>query len=282
MDGIADLTKKIVDRTKKFNDEDIPAQPTNVISPSDGKPMMETWRSYRSQDDKYVVYKIIGQRKISLPEVAELLEKKKIGPLDGFRSKKGRPFSAMLRIDEENKVKFLFDSSPFGEAAEGGAPIDLTQFPVVGQCPVDGAPVHETPSGYVCANYGRGEDAKCKFRVSRVLLGATIVPEQFKKLIEFKKTDLIKGFKSKRTGRFFEAFLVLKDKGQLGFEFNPRKPKGEGKGKGGKAKTGEEAAAATPASAAAEEPKAEASAPAPKAKTAKKKGQTPPPVVTVS
>jgi len=282
MDGIGTLTKKIVDRTKKFNDEDVPTKPTNIISFTDGKTMVETWRAYRSQDDKIAVYKIIGQRKIQPAEVAELLEKKKIGPLDGFRSKKGRPFSAMLRIDEENKVKFMFDNSPFGENGENGQPVDLTQFAVVGKCPVDGAPVRETPSGYVCENYGRGEGAKCTFRLSRTLLGATIPRDQFQKLIELKKTDLIKGFKSKRTGRFFEAFLILKDKGQLGFEFKPRAPKAEGKGKGKKksampTKTQAEEAAPGPMAVV---PHVKGNTPAP-LPPARKKGNTPPPLVPV-
>ncbi len=281
MDGIADLTKKIVDRTKKFNDADVPTKPTNIISFTDGKPLIETWRAYRSQDEKIAVYKIIGQRKITPAEVTELLEKKKIGPLDGFRSKKGRPFSAMLRLDEENKVKFLFENSGFGETGENGQPIDLTQFPVVAKCPVDGAPVHETPSGYVCANFSRGEGSKCTFRLSRTLLGATVTRDQFEKLITLKKTDLIKGFKSKRTGRFFEAFLILKDKGQIGFEFLPRKPKGEGKGKkkgAGSAETKTETAAPIPESG---EPKAKGSTPLPRPIVARKKGSTPPPLVPV-
>ncbi len=275
MDGIAKLTEKVVDRAKKFNDEDAPVTTTNIISPSDGKPLLENWRAYRSQDEKYTIYKIIGQRRIQPAEVAELLEKKKIGPIDGFRSKKGKPFSAMLRIDEENKVKFLFENSPFGENSDG-QPIDLSQFPIVGKCPVDGADVHETPSGYVCANYGRGEGAKCTFRLSRTLLGATIQRDQFEKLIQNKKTDLIKGFKSKRTGRFFEAFLILKDKGQIGFEFLPRKPKGEGKG--GKGKKSGKTAAPMPDGV---EVPATSEAPVLPPPTGKK-GNTPPPVVPVA
>ncbi len=243
MDGITDLTKKIVDRTKKFDEDKVAAQATDIINPGDNLPMMETWRAYRSQDTKTVIYKIVGNRKLAPAEVRELLEKRKIGPLDGFRSKKGRPFSAMLKLDEENKVKFVFENSGFGEG-ENGAPVDLSQFPVIAKCPVDGAPVHETPSGYVCENYGRGEGAKCTFRLSRTLLNATLPREQFQKLIDVRKTDLIKGFKSKRTGRFFDAFLVLKDEGKIGFEFPPRAPKGA-KGKGRK-KAGDAASDGTP------------------------------------
>jgi DNA topoisomerase-3 len=132
----------------------------------------------------------------------------------------------------------VFENSN-ADGSDSSVPADLSQFPVIGVCPIDGAPVHETPSGYVCANFSRGPEAKCSFRVSRVLLGATIVREQFEKLLTAKKTDLIKGFKSKRTGRFFEAFLTLNEKGKLGFAFKPRvagaKGKGKRKGKAGEA-----------------------------------------------
>ena len=279
MADIAKLTRQIVERTRNFDETKVATSKTDIIYPGDGKPLLETFRTYRSQDEKTIIYKIIGNRKIAPAEVRELLANRKIGPLDGFRSKKGRPFSAVLRLDEENKVKFVFENSGFGDNADG-TPVDLTQFAVIGKCPVDGAPVHETPSGYVCANFSRGEGAKCGFRVSRVLLGATIPREQFQKLLENKKTDLIKGFKSKRTGRFFEAFLVLKDEGKIGFEFLPRKPRADGKGKGPKggpapaaeAATGE---ASTPAPAAAATTAA-APVPAINGRTSTRKGQTPP------
>ena len=41
---------------------------------------------------------------------------------------------------------------------------------------------------------------------------------QVEKLIANKKTDLIKGFKSK-TGNSFDAFLIVNQEGQVTFEF---------------------------------------------------------------
>jgi DNA topoisomerase-3 len=256
MGGIAKLTTQIVDRTRKFDEDTLPTRTTDILSFTDHQPLLETFRTYRSQDRLLNIYKVIGNRKIEPEEIRTLVTTRQIGPLDGFRSKKGRPFSALLRIEEEAvkpakakagkekpakpkkespatvfKVKFVFENRD----DNNGEPVDLTQFPIVAKCPVDGAPVHETPSGYVCANHGRGPDAKCTFRLSRTLLGATIPREQFIKLVEQKKTDLIKGFKSKRTNRFFDAFLVLRDQGKLGFEFPPRAPRTAGaKAKGGK------------------------------------------------
>ena len=71
------------------------------------------------------------------------------------------------------------------------------------------------------------------------------------KLLGEGKTDLLKGFVSKKTNRKFEAFLVVKD-GGTAFEFAPRERKG--KAKDGKPKepapkidfTGQEAAGQMP------------------------------------
>jgi DNA topoisomerase-3 len=51
-------------------------------------------------------------------------------------------------------------------------------------------------------------------------------PAQVVKLLNEGKTDLLKGFVSKKTNRKFEAFLVLKD-GGTAFEFAPREKKGK-------------------------------------------------------
>ena len=57
----------------------------------------------------------------------------------------------------------------------------------------------------------------------------TIEPAQITKLLATGKTDLLKGFVSKKNNRKFEAFLVLKD-GKTAFEFAPREKKGKAKG----------------------------------------------------
>ena len=44
--------------------------------------------------------------------------------------------------------------------------------------------------------------------------------------VDFRKENwLIKGFVSRRTKRPFDANLILKDNGSIGFEFPPRPPK---------------------------------------------------------
>ena len=77
-----------------------------------------------------------------------------------------------------------------------------------------------SPNAYADEKAVQGD--KSGFRLSRTMLGKTLPPEQVKKLLSERKTDLIEGFRSKRTKRLFSAHLILKDKGGIGFEFPPR------------------------------------------------------------
>jgi len=75
-----------------------------------------------------------------------------------------------------------------------------------------------------------GPDKTCTFKTGKIILQQEMSPEQVKKLLNEGKTDLLKGFVSKKTNRKFEAFLVVKD-GGTAFEFAPREKKGKAGGK---------------------------------------------------
>lgn len=221
MQGIANVTRQIVDSTRDFKMLDN-ANQTRIISPSDGKPLLETPLSYRSQDGKIIIYKFISQRKMTEDEVQQLLNERSLGPLDGFRSRMGKPFAATLQLDEANKVRFVFENQHNqGETAQSIIE-DIKTYPVVGACPVCGkGQIYATPGAYVCER--TQENAACRFKVTKSLLGKEISLEEFTKLITAGKTGLLENFKSKRTGRFFSAFLVLKKGGDIGFEFEDKK-----------------------------------------------------------
>ena len=200
--------------------------------------MVETLRGYKSQDGLVMIYKVISNRKMEEAEIKELLSKGQIGPLDGFRSKLGKPFSAILRYNaEEKKAEFVFDGQ---RDANGAMKIDFTGLQPVGPAPESrfgpGAEIYETPQSYVVRKVEGGEDkilAKC----SRRILARDIPREQFIKMLETGKTDLLEKFWSQRTRRPFSAFLALKPDGTTGFEFAPRAPKAPGAAKGrGKSK----------------------------------------------
>jgi DNA topoisomerase-3 len=231
MQEIIEDTKSFVQRVKTFEESPEDARQLSWPSPTDGKPMLETLRAFKSQDGVLTIYKIIGNRKIEEAEARELVEKGQIGPLDNFRSKAGRPFSAILKLDPvAKKVVFQFDGQRDGN---GGVKIDFTGLQPIAPAPArfgPGAQVYETPQSYVVRQVGHGED-KILVRCSRRILARDIPREQFLKMIETGRTDLLDKFWSQRTHRPFSAYLVLKPDLSTGFEFAPRAPKGPKAGK---------------------------------------------------
>ncbi|MDR3144064.1 MAG: DNA topoisomerase 3 [Puniceicoccales bacterium] len=217
MSDISDLTRAIVNRTKDFVEGSDVTKETTITSPTDGKHLMEGLRSYRSQDGKLIIQKVIGGRKFSEDEVKELLTSGKIGPLTGFKSKSGSDFSATLVMDDLLKINFIFEnSSADSEGAQRISQEEINSAEVIGKCPLDGSDVIATANAYICRNYfGK----KCKLRISRKILDREIDAEQMKKLLTDKKTDLLGGFKSKRTGKLFSARLALQRDGKVKFEF---------------------------------------------------------------
>ena len=227
MRGISEMATNIVERTKAFSEDDSEKKEIDIISPSDGRKMLETFRAYRSQDNRLIIYKTMGNRKMSKDEVAELLQNKIIGPLDGFKSKQGKPYSAFLKLDDEFKVKFQFGTadSENPERARGSKTEDLSGAAQVCKCPkCGGGMLLETTSQYVCSNSANKADP-CSFKIWRTMLSHSIKPEEVKSLVETGKTPLIEDFISKRTGKKFSAYLVLKDGCEIGFEFEKRAPK---------------------------------------------------------
>jgi DNA topoisomerase-3 len=178
---------------------------------------VEGLRNYRSQDGKLMISKVIGGRKISEVEISELLANKRVGPLDGFKSRVGADFSATLTLDESFKIKFIYENSD--EERDGFKRLskeEIDALEVVGKCPVDQADVVVTDGAFICKNYF---DKKCKLRIPKTVLGRTIDGGQVQKLLVDQKTDLLDGFRSKRTGKLFSARLRLQKDGKFKFEF---------------------------------------------------------------
>ncbi len=223
MDEVVEQTKGIIERVKAFEEDDSVARVTDIPSPTDGKPLRETLRGYRSQDGEFMVYKVIGGRKMEEDEVRELVEKRTIGPLDGFISAKTRNrFAAVLRLvrdEEKQKWKTEFD---FGDK------FDLATLTPFWTDPATGAELCEAGSSYVLRER-EGDGWKQTFRVGRLMCQKAIPQEQAVKLVSEGKTDLIQGFTSKK-GRPFDAFLK-REGGKISWEFPPRAPKLDKDGK---------------------------------------------------
>lgn len=222
MEEISSLTKDFVSKTTGFTESAENFKSTGLLSPIDNKPLFEGLSFYQDLDGDFKVSKSIAGRRLKEDEVGLLLKEKRIGPLDDFISKAGKRFSAMLKLDEDFKVSFLFDNSDDQESEEVEL---LKEAPVVANCPVCESEVKQTGLSFVCVRNKKVSDGDCNFRITRKLLDKEIPLEEFQKLVKDKKTGLIKGFVSRRTKRPFDANLILKDNGGIGFEFPPRKKK---------------------------------------------------------
>jgi DNA topoisomerase-3 len=223
MAAIVEQTKGIVERVKGFEEDDSVARVTEIISPTDGKPLRETLRGYKSQDGEFMIYKVIGGRKMEESEVRELVEKGVVGPLDGFISAKTRAsFAATLKLVKDEKTEKWKAEYDFGDK------VDLGSVESFWTDPATGGELCEVGSSYVLRARENGE-WKQEFRVPRLMCKKEIPRDQAVLLVEKGKTDLIKGFISKK-GRPFDAFLLRND-AKIRWEFPPRAPKVDKDGK---------------------------------------------------
>jgi DNA topoisomerase-3 len=236
MQEIVGLTQTIVEKAKSFDESGLAPRPLGFNAPN-GKPMFETLRNYETEDGSVKLRKVVAGRVLEPAEAKELLEKKFIGPLQGFRSKAGWPFAAALKLNDAGEIEFVFDNAPVN--ADGSA-LDLNTAQQLGTCPVCRGRVFETMMAYACENTF-GEEPKCKMKIGKVILQQPIDHAQVEKLLTQKKTDLLRGFVSQRTKRKFSAFLVMGPDGKTSFEFEPRPEGGKGKKSFGKKAVASEA-----------------------------------------
>lgn len=86
----------------------------------------------------------------------------------------------------------------------------------IGICPKCGKNILEFPKSYTCES---GKD--CGFIIWKTISGKSIGSTQAKKLLSKQRSDLIKGFASK-TGKKFDAYLIVKNDYSIAFEFTQK------------------------------------------------------------
>jgi len=219
MKQIDELVRKMVAVIKHGEIPDVVYATVPAPCPKCGGVVQENYRKFQCQKCDFAIWKVTSGREWSPEEVAELITKRVVGPLTGFRSKQGRPFSALVRLSEDLRPEF-----DFGQASgEGDEAPDFSGQEPLGACPKDGGRVFEHGVTYVCEN-AVGPTRSCDFRSGRVILQQPVEREQMKKLLATGRTDLLTGFVSKK-GRRFKAFLVKTPDGKIGFEFQARATK---------------------------------------------------------
>jgi DNA topoisomerase-3 len=234
LDELRGMTEEFVNRAKAYESDTIPGDYATLKTPCPkcGSVIKENYRRFTcgSADCDFDFGKAMGGRFFELEEAEELLTQRTIGPLQGIRSKMGRPFAAIIHITAEQKVEF-----DFGNDEEEEAPDFSGQEPL-GKCLACGANVYEHGMRYVCE---KTPEKKCKFSSGKVILQRDMKREEVIKLLETGKTDLLEKFISKK-GRPFKAYLVWDEKKkQTSFEFEPRKEKPKAAAKPKKEVTGD-------------------------------------------
>jgi DNA topoisomerase-3 len=242
MAEIAAMTASLVQKAKGYDRDTIPGDYATLKSPCPkcGGVVRENYRRFTcvgkagaaATDDAaaegcgFSIGKIPGSRSFELHEVEQFLRDKKIGPLEGFRSKAGWPFSAELALvyDEELanwKLEFDFGDDA-RKAAEDGEPVDFSAQTSLGTCPKCQGHVYEHGGNYVC-EHAVGATITCDFKSGKIILQQPVAAAQMQKLLAGGKTDLLENFISNKTKRKFKAYLAYdKKEGKVMFEFEPR------------------------------------------------------------
>ena len=222
MDHITSLTQELVQRIKGGDIPDTAYATVPVPCPNCGGTVQETYRKFVCQKCDLAIWKVVSSREFSLEEVAELFTNRSIGPLQGFRSRMGKPFAAVIKLNDEFRTEFDFGQS----YADDLTPVDFSGQEPLGKCPKCGNQVFEMPMAFVCEK-SVGEVRSCDFRSGKIILQRNMEREQMIKLLATGKTDLLHRFISKK-GRPFSAYLVRKPDGSVGFEFEVREKKATG------------------------------------------------------
>ncbi len=239
MAEIAAMTERMVKKAKEYDRDTIPGDYATLAAPCPncGGIVKENYRRYtctgKSGTEEgcgFSFGKTPAGRTFEVAEVEQFLRDKKIGPLDGFRSKAGWPFTAemVIKFDEDTKnYKLEFDFGDDKKGEESGEIIDFSAQQSLGACRKCGAAVFELGKNYVCEKSVptmAQATPSCDFKSGQIILQQPIVREQMSKLLETGKTDLLDKFVSMRTRRGFKAMLAWDaEAGKVNFEFAPSK-----------------------------------------------------------
>ncbi|MFN9748470.1 MAG: DNA topoisomerase III [Burkholderiales bacterium] len=241
MTGIASITQKVVTKAKEYDRDTIPGDYATLTTPCPqcGGVIKENYRRFSCHGQGgfeagcgFSISKIPGGRSFELAEVEEFIANKKIGPLEGFRSKAGWPFTAEIQLvfdTDLNNWKLEFDFGDEVKSAEASELVDFSESGKLGACPKCQSPVYEHGSHYVCEK-STGPQPSCDFKTGKVILQQNISAQDMRELLDKGKTPLLEHFVSNKTRRKFKAHLAFDDKaGKVIFEFEPRAGKAPAK-----------------------------------------------------
>jgi DNA topoisomerase-3 len=242
MGEIAKMAERIVKKAKEYDRDTIPGDYAALATPCPncGGVVKENYRRFAcvgreaaGEGCGFSITKIPAGRAFELAEAEALLREKKIGPLEGFRSKAGWPFTAEIKLVRDDEIanwKLEFDFGDDAKQAEGeGEPVDFSAQTPLGVCPKCKSRVYEHGSNYVC-EHAVGAPVTCDFKSGKIILQQAVEPAQMQRLLATGKTELLENFVSNKTRRKFKAYLAYDPReGKVVFEFEPRPERGAAK-----------------------------------------------------
>src|SRR5205809_3269410 len=183
MKEIAAMTREIVRKAKEHEHDTIPGDfgELKVPCPKCGGVIKETYKNFQCSNEKcdFALWKIAAGRQFEAHEIEQLITQRTVGPLQGFRSKKGRPFAAIIKLTDELKPEFDFgqeEKNAAGEVAE----VDFTGQEPLGKCPKCGARVFESGMSYICEK-ATGATKTCEFHSGKIILQQAVERAQMTK-----------------------------------------------------------------------------------------------------
>ena len=218
-DYVVEIKKKIAAyvQNESYEDDRKPFQEEvlELICPVCGKHIKTAPFGYCCEGYKkdggctFAIGKIAGV-KLTKDQMKMLITEGQTEVIEGFVSKSRKKFAAALNLqmDAEGKPKLSFDFSAV-------APKTLSA-----RCPKCGGAVRIAKFGYCCENYVKDDPNSCHFGIGTIA-GKKLSETQATTLIKEKKTNIIKGFKSK-SGKSFDAALKMDAEGKISFDFPER------------------------------------------------------------
>ena len=243
MAEIAKMAERIVRKAKEYDRDTIPGDYATLATPCPncGGVVKENYRRFAcagagGNEDGcgFSITKIPAGRAFETVEADAFIRDRKIGPLEGFRSKAGWPFTAELKLVRDDEIanwKLEFDFGADAKNAEGdGEPVDFSEQQTLGACPKCKGHVYEHGASFVC-EHSVGAHVTCDFKSGKIILQQPVPREEMTRLLATGKTALLENFVSNKTRRKFKAFLAWdKKEGKVGFEFEPRAARPPAKG----------------------------------------------------
>lgn len=167
-----------------------------AVCPKCGNPLKSTDKVVKCDNCDFIIFKKVAEKTLTEAQIKQLLQGKTTSIIKGFKKKDGGTFDAKLKLDNNQKIIFVFEDTEN----------------IIGKCPRCGNDIIESIKGYKCTN------KTCEFMIWK---NNNFLQKQKKKITTKLVKDLlthdkvlVKNFTSPTKGTHYDAYLALEDTGK--------------------------------------------------------------------